>query len=90
MANFLNKFEFTDIRSTLFAVLWLVLICCVKKILLAGCWQFGVREKQCWLDAANRVNLKICPLLIGSVNQANVSRKSCDSKVDPKDQGSGL
>jgi len=38
VANFLNKFEFTDIRTTLFAVLWLVLIYCVKKILLAGWW----------------------------------------------------
>jgi len=38
---------------TLFVVLWLMLICCERKILLADCW-FGVREKHCWLIAANR------------------------------------
>jgi len=40
----------------MFAVLWLVLICCEKKVLLGGwCW-FGVREKYYWLDAVNRMN----------------------------------
>ena len=33
---------------------WLVLISCERKVLLAGwCW-FGVREKYCWLVAAEQ------------------------------------
>ena len=32
---------------------WLILICCVRKILLAG-WWFDVREKYSWLVAAEQ------------------------------------
>jgi hypothetical protein len=34
--------------SSLFV--WLVLICCERKVLLAGCW-FVLKEKYCWLVA---------------------------------------
>ena len=44
--------HFTPDSYTLFAMLWLVLICCERKVLLAAGW-FSVREKYCSLYFLN-------------------------------------